>query len=170
MKKIFIAVILTLIYTATTMAQDGIQRYFEKYMDDDRFTVVYISPKMFEMFSKIDPEQMDRELKDAIKGIKGLRILTTDHGATKLYEEALTKFDKSDYETLMTVKSEEDNIQFYVKESNDVINELLLLVGGDEFVLMSFVGNIDLKTISRLANSMDLKGVHHLEKMEENEK
>ncbi|MBK7637736.1 MAG: DUF4252 domain-containing protein [Saprospiraceae bacterium] len=52
------------------------------------------------------------------------------------------------------------------KEANGTINELLLLVGGKtEFVMMSFVGNIDLNKIAKLAKKLDIDGAEHLDKV-----
>ena len=46
------------------MAQGGanaIEKYFSQYIDDERFTVVYISPKLFKMFKKLDIAGMELE-------------------------------------------------------------------------------------------------------------
>jgi hypothetical protein len=93
-----------------------------------------------------------------------LHILTTANNPNFYYKDALTRFKSTDYETLMTVRSKEENIRFLTKEdSKGLIKELLLLVGGKtEFVLISFVGNIDLNKISQLANKLDVKGMEHL--------
>jgi len=55
-----------------------------------------------------------------------------------------------------------------IKESSPgVIDELLMLVGEEStFVFMSIVGKIDLKRISKLANSVDVKGLDHLEALD----
>jgi len=51
-------------------------------------------------------------------------------------------------------------------KGDDVIEELLLLVGGaDEFVLVSFVGNINLNDLAKIAGQLDIDGVKHLEKL-----
>lgn len=147
---------------------DAITHYFDKYMDDERFTMVYISPKMFDLVSKVGADEMDAELRDVIKDLKGLRILTTEENSAEFYKEAKQKIDTKTYETLMTVRDEGSNIEFLVKDSGDIVEELLLLVGGEkEFVLMSFVGNIDLKKISKLSKTLDIEGVEHLNKLEE---
>ena len=66
----------------------------------------------------------------------------------------------------MTVRDKESNVRFVTKESNGLISELLLLVGGkDEFVMMSFVGNIDLNKIAKLAKKLDIDGAEHLDKV-----
>ena len=157
--------------TLSLTAQDGIVRYFEKYMDNDDFTVVYFSPKMFSMVSKLAAEDEDiDEIKEVISDLKGLRILTAEKNAVKYYEEATRAFDKSDYEVLMTVRSEDDNVNFYVKDSNggDIVEELLLIVNSDEeFVLLSLVGKIDLNKISKLSEGLQVNGMQHLKKMEE---
>lgn len=147
---------------------DAIEKYFNQYLEDERFTVVYISPKMFNMVAKMDIEDMDPEVKDVISDLKGLRILTTEINALAFYKEALQKINTKEYEVLMKVRDGDENVHFLIKDDGgDTIHELLLLVGGSsDFVLLSFVGNIDLKKISKLANSMDIKGVEHLDKIE----
>ena len=147
---------------------DAISTYFEKYMDDERFTMVYVSPKMFELVSKVSSEEMDQDVKDILKDLKGLRILTTELNSEGFYSEAKKMIDTKQYEILMTVRDEGSNIEFLVKEKADIIEELLLLVGGsDEFVLMSFVGNLNLKKIAKLGETLDIEGVQHLEKLDE---
>ena len=164
---VFIAVF-ALIGTAAQAQSDAIEKYFEKYMDDESFTMVYVSPRMFRMFAEIDPEDMEEELKEVISDIKGLRILTTENNTMALYKEAQKTIRTSEYEVLMTVRDEGSNVNFLIKEEGDLIKELLLLVGGeDEFVMISFVGNIDLDKISKLSKSMDIDGLEHLENLDD---
>jgi len=162
----FFVLILSAGLSTPTQAQaDAISKYFSKYMDDERFTVVYISGKMFEMFNKMDIDLNDDEAEailSVVKDMKGLRILTTEEGGQKFYDEALSIINKNEYEVLMTVREgKKENVQFMIKESGDnVIDELLLLVGGEdeEFVLMSFVGKIDLNEVSKLQKAFDEEG------------
>ncbi len=47
MKKLLLFSLLLPGFASTALAQDdAIQRFFSKYMEDDRFSRVYISPKM----------------------------------------------------------------------------------------------------------------------------
>ncbi|GLR16356.1 DUF4252 domain-containing protein [Portibacter lacus] len=168
MKKISLILTMMVVAIASSFGQaDAIEKYFDKYMDDENFTVVYISPKMFEMVAKIAPEDMDQETRDVIKDLKGLRILTTEYNTKAFYKEAKSLINTKEYEILMTVRDDGTNVEFLVKDSGDIINELLLLVGGDEFVMMSFVGNIDLKKIAKLANSVDIDGMEHLKNLDD---
>ena len=142
----------------------AIDKYFKQYVDDDRFTVVYISPTLSQTFKNLDVDGIDfgddeeaEAIMEIAKNLEGLRILTTEENAAEFYKEAKSKIDTKEYEVLLTVKEKDgDNVEFLVKrEGEKVINELLLLAGGDEFALISFVGKIDLDQISKLANAMD---------------
>lgn len=174
MKKFLIACgILILGATAASAQADAISKYFDKYLEDEAFSVVYISPKMFDLVSKLDVDDMDQDTKDVLHDLKGLRILTRDNDGQKYYQEAMNILNTKEYETLMTVRDGDSNVRFWVKEdpaNSNRINELLLLVGGEDFALISFVGNIDLKKISKLSDKMDVKGMEHLEDLEKKQK
>jgi len=149
--------------------KDAITRFFDKYIDDEKFTVVYISPKMMEMVVTMADEGEDAdEVNEILGGIEGIRILTTEENTLQYYKEAVSTLQLNEYELLMQVRDEGENVRFFVKDEGPKVQELLLLVGGsDSFVLMSFVGNIDLKKISKLGDSMDIEGLEHLEELEE---
>jgi len=171
--KYLIVIMLMAGVSLSNAQSNAISKYFEQYVDDDRFTSVFISPKMFQMFSKLELDEIGDEetemILDVVKDLRGLRILTTDIDAKSFYKEAKRKIDTKEYEVLMTVRNQgEENVEFLIKDEGDIIKELLLLVDGDdEFVLLSFVGNIDLQKISKLSKSMDVKGMEHLDKIEE---
>ena len=145
---------------------NAIEKFFNQYMDDEAFTVVHVTPKMFQMIAKLDIKDKDyADAKAVLQDLKGLWILTTEKNAKapQLYKEASSKINTQEYELLMTVRDKGDNVRFWTKESNGIINELLMLVGEpDEFTLISFVGKIDLDKISKLANKVDINGMDHL--------
>lgn len=164
---VLVLALLVPIFSYSQSQANAIDKYFQQYVDNEDFTVVYISGRMFEMMGKLDIDKKSLSMKDdedmaAIMDIaremKGLRILTTEKNAEKYYKEAKAKIDTREYEVLMTVRTQEgDNIEFLVQENKETkkIAELLLLAGGDEFVLLSFVGNLDIEKIVRLAKELD---------------
>ncbi|MDZ4702775.1 MAG: DUF4252 domain-containing protein [Saprospiraceae bacterium] len=165
MKPFLTVLLLTLALTTTLSAQDNaIDKYFSQYVEDDHFSVIYISPKMFQMIGDIEINELDFEgdedavvLKDIAKDIKSLRILTTEATPDKFYKEFKAKINTSKYEVLMTVKEKDGgNLEFLAKGSNgETIDELLLLSYDDEFVLISFTGKINLSKVSKLARTVD---------------
>jgi hypothetical protein len=61
------------------------------------------------------------------------------------------------------VRGGKDNFRFMIRATGNTINELLMIaVDKDGFTLMSFVGDIDLDRLSRLAADMDIKGLENL--------
>ncbi len=173
----YILILMLGILTWNVQAQaDAIDKYFQQYLEDDDFTVVYVSPKMFQLISKLDLNEVDNDpeaklVMETIKDIKGLRVLSTDVNAMDRYKEAMNKINTNEYEVLVTVRDKGENVRIWIKEEASVISELLLIVGAlDEFVMLSFVGNIDLDKISKLANNIDIKGAEHLEKVGSDQK
>ena len=175
MKKVFFLLPLFLLAAIASQAQnDAITRFFEKYVNDEKFTVVYISPKMFQMASKIEADDPDwNKVREVVKDLGGLRVLVGDSigNGIALYKEALGKVPTNEYSELLTVRDKEENVRIWTKDSGNIISELLLLVGSpDEFVLLSITGNIDLDKIARLAKTMDVDGIEHLEKVKSKKK
>lgn len=172
MKQIgLILLFATLISTNVSFGQkDAIASFFSQYMEDDDFTSVFISPKLFKMVSKVAPDDMDPEVKDLISNLKGLRILSTDTSdGMKLYREAKSKINTKGYEELMSVRDgPNEEILFLVKEKGDIISELLMISGSsDDFTMISFIGNIDLATLAKLSKDLDIDGMEHFDKIDE---
>ncbi|MDX1476949.1 MAG: DUF4252 domain-containing protein [Saprospiraceae bacterium] len=170
MKRIFISAFAFLMLAMTVQAQsDAISKHFKQYVDDERFSMIYISPKMFDLVSRIEIESddLDPEVMEIVKELKGLRILTFEgDGAMGYYNEARKKIDANNFEELMSARGDE-NVYIAVNSSGDIVSELLLLVGdSNDFALMSFSGNIDLKKVGKLGKMLDLDGIEHLEKIE----
>jgi hypothetical protein len=154
------------------MAQDdAISRFFGKYEGREDFTTIYITSRMFGLIAQIPESEDEEDVMNIIRKLKGLKILTTDQyeGKNELYQEALKTLPKEGYDDLMVIKEGDEQIKFLISEKNGKINEFLMLIGGDDdFFLMSMVGDLNLKDISKLSKTMDIEGFNHLEKLKEN--
>ncbi len=169
MKHIITISLLLLMAFSASGQNDAITKYFDQYRDDDRFTMVSINKKMFELIANVAEEEVDDEVMDMLKEMDGLKILTTSDSPKQFYDEAIAKFNTQEYSELMTVRDKNQNIRFMVKDTDGgkIVDELLLLVGGEEeFVMLSFVGKIYLNKIGKLAKNMDIDGIEHLEKLD----
>lgn len=167
MKNISTILVLLFAMQGAFAQNNAIEKYFQKYEDKESFTSVYVSEYMFSLFADIDvEEEEDKEVMEILQGLKSLQVLTTEETPNKYYEEAIQLIDQKEYKMLMKVKDGDTNVRFLIKKEGSIVKELLLLVGGDEFVLLSIVGNINLKKISKLAKHMDIQGMEHLDKVE----
>ncbi|MCB0654310.1 MAG: DUF4252 domain-containing protein [Saprospiraceae bacterium] len=174
-KKISLSTLFFLGVALMVNAQsNAIDTYFKQYVDDERFTVVYISPKFFnimdKVFSNLNLEEGDVDkdelaaVMEIAKDMKELRILTTDVTPDVFYNEARKKINTKDYEVLMTVRTKEkQNVEIFIKQGPDEsIREMLLFAGGGtggdedtDFAIISFVGNIQLEKVSNFINKID---------------
>lgn len=168
MKSFILSLFVVLGMVFSVQAQgDAITKYFNKYIDDEQFSAVYISPKMFSMVSKIEIEDMEPEVQEVIRSMKGLRILHTEQNALQYYNEALKTISTNEYELLLTARDGGENVRFMVKDNGDIVEELLMIVGGEtNFALMSFIGNIDLKKIGKLAKALEIDNLQYLNNLE----
>lgn len=168
MKKIIMGIILSLMTNLAMAQDDAINRFFEKYTENEEFTQVYITKKMFSLIAGLTDSEEDKELKDALNKLEGISILASDStDGIKLYQEAIATIPIKEYEELMIVKKGKGGVKFLIKEEGKTIKELLMLVGGDdEFVIMSFVGEIDLNQIAKISKKMDVDGMQHLENLD----
>jgi hypothetical protein len=161
----FLAVLFTAL--SSFAQEDAITKYFNKYIDNEQFSSVYISPKMFNMVSKIEIKDMEPEVQEVIRSMKGLRILHTEKNALQYYNEALKVINTNEYELLLTARDGGENVRFMVKDKGDIVEELLMIVGGEtNFAMLSFIGNIDLKKIGKLAKALEIDNLQYLNNLD----
>ena len=153
-----------LVVSAGVFAQDdAIGKFFGKYVDDSRFTIVSVSPKMFRLLSKVNWDTIPSDLRQTVTVLHSLRILSTETTPQQFYKEALSRIDMKEYEELITIRDKQDNVRFVIKETGGIVHELLMIaVDDDGFTLMSFTGDIDLDKLSRLSSSLNIKGMEGL--------
>jgi hypothetical protein len=169
MKKIAVVVILMVVMSGA-YAQDAISKFFSKYQDDQTFTQVNVSSKMFSLFTNMEADTPeDKEVLQAISKLKGLRILHKENtsDARSLYKEAYALIPVKEFEELMSIRDKDNDIKFYIKETGGKISELVMIMGSlDDFMVMSLFGEIDLKQVSRIGKKMDVKGLENLQNLD----
>ena len=167
MKKYIMFTLLTVMTVTLTAQRSPVDDLFEKYNGREGFTSVYISSKMFSLLSRIDSE--DQEFQNLVNRIKGIRILTIDSAKNitgiNLSSELLKKLNTSGYEELMTVKEENEEVRFMIREIGGKIAELVMITGGDGSSVVSISGDLDLKTIADLSGKMGIEELENLEKV-----
>ena len=165
-KAILLFFLLTGLNLSSFAQDDAIQKFFSKYMEDDRFSRVYISSKMMQMaggFLKNNAEgDADaEELGALITKIKGIRILSSEavDGKT-LYNEAMSTLSKNKYEELMDVQDKGSSLKFMVREEGGLVKELTMVSGdSNSFTLLSMLGSFTYEDLNLLAEKTDIPGM-----------
>lgn len=150
-----------------------VSKYFDKFEDDETFTKVSVSSKMFSLFTEMEGNTDDeKEFLDVISKLKGMKVVASEKVSDPkgLYSSAISDVSKAGYEELMTVKDAEENVKISIKEKEGIIEELILVAGGKEkFAMVSLYGVIDLKQVSKLASMMRMSELKYLKNLDGDE-
>ncbi|MFZ5971338.1 MAG: DUF4252 domain-containing protein [Bacteroidota bacterium] len=175
MKKLAMGVVMMMVSAAALAQGDAISKFFSKYQNDESFSQVTVSSKMFSLFTNMEVESAeDQEVLNAISKLKGLRILAKEDARDgyALYKEAMAMVPVKEYEELMSVRDKDKDMKFFIKETSPgKISELLMLAGGtQEFMVLSLFGEIDLKQVGKIGSKMDIDGLDNLHKIDDKKK
>ena len=150
--------------------KSAVDKVFDKYSGQEGYTTVYISSFMINLISQLevdDPEY--NEFKEATSGINSIKILTQDGGDSEDFgAELLELLPRSEYQEMMVVKDQEEDVLFLAREEGGKITEFLLIVsGGGDDVLIAIQGDINLESISSIAAGLDMPGMENLEDLKD---
>ncbi|MDN3668733.1 DUF4252 domain-containing protein [Echinicola jeungdonensis] len=173
MKKIGSILIMVLMTFSAQAQEDAIEKFFSKYLENENFSRVYISPKMMQMaggFLKSaaegDQDKDAQAMGELISKLNGVRILSGEKvDGLSLFDEAMGVLNRNKYEELMDVRDKESSLKFLVKEENGKVAELLMISGSDsEFTLLSLTGRFTYQDLNMLAEKTDLPGMDAYQK------
>jgi hypothetical protein len=166
MKKLvfgFVVIVLSI----HVSAQDPVQDVFNRYAGKEGFTTVNITGEMLKMLFEIDKGCNHRH--DHSTRINEIRILAQEEGFetdVDFHELIYDKINRNEYKELMTVRESDEKVNILAKENQGIITDFLLVVSGDENVLISIKGNIVLNELDDLSESFDMKGFEMLKMLE----
>lgn len=170
MKNLVLFIILSALPLSVFCQKSPVDELFERYDGKDGFTSVYISSKMFSLLARLDTE--DAEFRNLVTRIKSIRILSIDSAKNvsglNFSSDLLPKLNRTGFEELMTVREENGEVRFMIREVGGKIAELVMVTGGHGSSVVSIRGDLDLKTIASLSDSMGIEELEGLEKVEKN--
>jgi len=166
MKKLSL-IALTVIIPVVSMAQNAaIQKLFDKYQGNDGFTTVLVTQDAFKVISSMETEE--GEIDSPLKKIKNVRVLAqedeVDMKGLNFYDELKEDMDFNQYVELIVVKEKDQDVWVLAREDNGRLEELLVIVGGEENVLVWIEGSFTLEELSELSH---LGGIDHLNILDE---
>ncbi|HEC41648.1 MAG TPA: DUF4252 domain-containing protein [Bacteroides sp.] len=162
MRKIAFLLPMLLLPLLVNAQKSPIDKLFDKYYGKDGFTTVLVTQDMFEVISNMESEE--GELEGTLGKIKRVRVIAMDDDSEVKVEgvnfmEELKGADFDDYKELVVVKNSEQEILVLAKEDNGKLTELLVVVGGEDNVLVSIEGKFTMEDLEALS---DLEGLDSL--------
>lgn len=158
MKRVFLLV-LAMAFSTFLMAQNSaVDKLFNKYKGKDGITTVQISPELFQVVKAMDIENIeDQDIPfDKIGSVKILTIEDENQWQdVNFFDEIEKDLDVSNFAEVMTVDDGGETVRMWMKADNAVVSEFLLIVGGDDNVLIYITGNFNMNDLEGLAESFD---------------
>ncbi len=160
MKKIALLIPVLLVPLMLTAQTKSIDKLFKKYYGKEGFTSVLVTQDMFKVIANMEEEK--GELEGTLGKIKRVRVIAqedeADVAAVNFMEE-LRGVEFDDYKELVVVREADQEVMVLAKEENGRLSELLVLVGGEDNVLVSVEGNFTMKDLEALG---ELEGLDEL--------
>ena len=155
MKKMLLLTFTVLLCGFTNAQNNFISSYLSQYEKDPSFSTVNVTNKTFALFTEITAQnQNERMVLDAIAKLNGIKVLHKEKSddCKTLYTNATEDILNDDrYEELISVQTQEERFLLMLREEENLILELAMIVGEkDEFLVATLFGEIDLKNITRL--------------------
>ena len=161
MKRLLLTLITALLMSSTTWAQEEI---FKKFADHEGVTTMYISKKMLNMitdyskslgfFGNGNININNIRINNFLGRISSLQCLSCEDEDTidEIRKEIAYIKDDDDYELLMSIKEDDEQLCIYTKEGKKENQYILLSDTPDEFNFLLLKGKI---TREELQNSLE---------------
>lgn len=146
MKPILLILLAFLFLLSSCEYNPGVSEAFTKYRFKDGVTTITIPGWVIGIAANFG--EIDKNERDLLHSIDKVRVLVVeDHelnAKINLHKEFSTKINRNnDYEELLSVQDENDNITIFGKMDENVITEMVILVGGDDNAMIYVKGEID---------------------------
>jgi hypothetical protein len=173
MRTLFILTFFLLAGQMSLCQSQAVMDFHNKYKDNGKYLSVHIEGGLLKMLSNVDTNDEDtREFLNAVSKIEGIDIHSINRDEGDFGESDINSFKRDikreNFDELMIVRDGDSDINFLIKEKRGKINELLLVVDEpDDFTIVNISGEIDLKTIAKVTENLDIKGAKHLDKLKD---
>lgn len=122
-----------------------IDHLFNSYRGEEDVISLYIPGFLCRLGAAIgDLDEPEREL---LNSIKSVRLLVSDNEELNHHVNFVKEINyrryRSDYNLLLEVHDSGDDVLIMGKERNGLVSELLIVVGGDDNVVICIKGRID---------------------------
>lgn len=163
MKKMLTLILLLSGFLAVTAQENLISKHFSHHESDASFETIALDRETFNRFDDIETtDPKERRLINAFQQLDGIKAVFKEHSpqayqlATAAIETVMT--DET-YEELMSAQTQREKLLLTIREEENVVKELSILVGADHnFMVATLYGDIDLKALSAITTVLEKNG------------
>ena len=162
MKKLLFSVIILTIGLSMFAQPAGFDRLYYEYKGEEGVMALKIPGFVMKLAGSI--ADLDHEEKALLKSLRSVTVLTIeeDHlypGVNFAEEINLSKM-KGGYKMLMEVHDGDEDVIIAAREKNGKLRDLIVVVGGDDNVLVHVRGRMDSNLLENLAEVAGVDELH----------
>ena len=156
--KLILSLVFAVTLSLNATAGDGFDKLYSKYSATEGVTSINLSESIIKIASKFLSDE-DQEAKEVLQDIESIKLLTSEGTTnTNLIKEAKALLKSDGYEDLIRVNEGDEFVRIMVKESNEIIKDIIVYVESkDEFVFINVTGDIDPEKVGKALESLDIK-------------
>ena len=153
MNKLTIFILALSLTIVSCSDNEGVNKAFSKYGHKEGVTAISVPGFVIHLASSFG--ELEEQEKDLLRNIDLVKVLAIENDhlneEINLHNEFYEKINQNnEFEELLVVSSEGQNITIYGKVGkNEIIKEMVILVGGEDNALVYLKGNLDPKLLNK---------------------
>lgn len=168
MKKITILSILLILAGGLVSAQTiQTERLYQKYRGEKGVISIWIPGVAMKLAASI--ADLEYEEEQFLRSIRSIRVLTIDDPSlfpdVNFTKEAQIEPGKNGYEVMVQVSDGKEDVLIMGREKNGKLKDLLVLVGGEDNVMVQIKGRLNSDMLASLAQIAGLEDVESLSQL-----
>lgn len=167
MKKQIISLLIIVAGMSLYAQPDGINRLYYTYRGEEGVVALRIPGFVMKMAGSI--ADLDREEKQLLRSLRSVTVLTIEEAhlypGLNFTEEVDFSNLNGGFQLLMEVHEENEDVFIAARERNGKITDLIVVVGGDENVLVHVRGRMDSDLIENLSEVAGIDELHFTAKI-----
>jgi len=145
MKREFLLLLGAILMLSSCSYEPGVSEAYNKYRFKDGVVTVSVPGWVIHLAAGFaDLDESERELLDCIDRVKVIAVDDADlNQKINLHDEFYERIAKrGEYEELLVVRDEKESVTIFGIMDDDVIREMLILVGGEDNALVYIKGEL----------------------------
>lgn len=155
--KTLLSMCLLALCTITGMSQKSIDNVFDKFADNEEVTKINFSGNFLTNILQQDDKFQNSE-------IDNFRLLILENGnnlSSLDRKSIISELQGSNYEELMQIRSKDAHVDFYVRDTDDYVTNLVMFVQDEEQqIILDLDGRIAYDVFDDI--NIDFEGSNHL--------